>query len=137
MNKPGHTLMRARQRDLVVGVVAVQHVPDNGVERFVVRWKDRVHWSELGEMANLLSALLDLCQLGIDRSRMQRRNVTNISNARIGQLVFWNVDAPTKLLLAKALAPTAQTCLNGNESGFPCNKSADCCSGICQASVCK
>jgi hypothetical protein len=37
----------------------------------------------------------------------------------------------------QALAPTAQTCLNGNESGFPCNKSADCCSGICQASVCK
>jgi glycosyltransferase involved in cell wall biosynthesis len=30
-----------------------------------------------------------------------------LRNAGIGQLVFWNVDAPTKLLLAKALAPTA------------------------------
>ena len=30
-----------------------------------------------------------------------------LRNARIGQLVFWNVDAPTKLLLAKALGPAA------------------------------
>jgi glycosyltransferase involved in cell wall biosynthesis len=30
-----------------------------------------------------------------------------LRNARIGQLVFWNVDAPTKLLLTKALSPTA------------------------------
>jgi glycosyltransferase involved in cell wall biosynthesis len=30
-----------------------------------------------------------------------------LRNARIGQLVFWNVDAPTKLLLVKALCPTA------------------------------